>query len=160
MVKIYTLEIRVAFDEFDPPTLASVVPSSGPETGGTAVTLTGTGFTADSPGPNAVTFDGVSATSIVTVNDTTITCVTPAGSGTVDVVVTNNFGAVTLTNGFTYYDDVNFKEMEGKVVTGNTRGSVGDGAHVGLVAKGETRGAVASGNVQGTVIVGDSKGAR
>jgi len=50
-----------------------------------------------------VTFGGVSATSIVTVNDTTITCTTPAGAaGAVNVVVTNNWGSATLVSGFTY----------------------------------------------------------
>lgn len=53
---------------------------------GTAVTITGTGFQSGA----TVTFNGVSATSVVVVNTTTITCNVPAGaSGACVVAVTN-----------------------------------------------------------------------
>ncbi|MFR9754097.1 IPT/TIG domain-containing protein, partial [Nocardia sp. 004] len=65
------------------PTLISVVPDSGPATGGNTVTLTGTGFT----GATAVLFGGVSAVSFTVVSDTQITAVVPAGTGTVEVTV-------------------------------------------------------------------------
>ena len=66
------------------PAITAVAPDSGPETGGTAVTITGTGFT----GATGVTFDGTPGTSFTVVNDTTITVTTPAGTpGTADVVV-------------------------------------------------------------------------
>ncbi|WP_280307711.1 IPT/TIG domain-containing protein [Nocardia abscessus] len=71
------------------PVLASVAPSSGPETGGDTVTLTGTKFT----GTTAVTFDGTPATSFTVVSDTEITAITPAGTGTTDVTVTTAGGA-------------------------------------------------------------------
>ncbi len=70
------------------PTISSLSASLGSETGGTAITITGTGFLA-SP---AVTFGGVTATSIVLVSSTAITCVTPSGAptgSTASVVVTN-----------------------------------------------------------------------
>ena len=64
--------------------ITSLAPTSGPETGGTAVTITGTGFT----GATGVTFDGTPGTSFTVVNDTTITVTTPAGTpGPADVVV-------------------------------------------------------------------------
>lgn len=67
------------------PVITSIVPDEGPESGGTAVTLTGTGFT----GATGVTFDGVPATAVVVVNDTTITAVSPPHApGIVGVVVT------------------------------------------------------------------------
>jgi hypothetical protein len=89
------------FTYHNPPTITSVSPSSGPETGGTPVTVTGTDFT--TAGTTTVTFGGASATSVVVVDALTITCVTPAGTlGQVDVVVTNDFGTDTLVNGFTY----------------------------------------------------------
>ncbi|WP_280244436.1 IPT/TIG domain-containing protein, partial [Nocardia abscessus] len=66
------------------PVLASVTPSSGPETGGDTVTLTGTRFT----GTTAVTFDGTPATSFTVVSDTEITAIAPAGTGRTDVTVT------------------------------------------------------------------------
>jgi hypothetical protein len=83
----------------DQPTVESVVPNSGPSAGGTAVTLTGINYL---PG-STVTFDGVPATEVVVVNDTQITCVTPAHPlGAVDVTVTTTNGSGSLTDGFTY----------------------------------------------------------
>jgi hypothetical protein len=88
----------------NPLTLTKVSPDSGFAPGGGAVTLTGTGFTTGSPGTNTVTFDGVAATAVVAVNDTTITCTTPAGSsGPANVAVTNTKGTQTLNAGFTYF---------------------------------------------------------
>ena len=54
--------------------------------------------------PTTVTFDGILASSVVVVNSTTITAITPAHSaGTVNVVVTNEDGSTsTLTNSYTY----------------------------------------------------------
>ena len=77
----------------------TVSPSSGPASGGTGVTLTGTGFT----GTTGVTFGGTAATSVNVVNSTTVTAVTPANAvGSVDVVITTPSGSATKTNGFTY----------------------------------------------------------
>ena len=70
------------------PTVTGVAPDEGPAAGGTAVTITGTGFT----GTVAVDFADTAATSVVVVSDTQITCVTPVGAGTVDVTVTNAKG--------------------------------------------------------------------
>ncbi|HEX6882807.1 MAG TPA: IPT/TIG domain-containing protein [Planctomycetota bacterium] len=86
------------------PTLTAVTPSSGPGAGGTSVTLTGSGFQADAPGTNAVTFGGVPATAVSVVSDTALTCLTPPGpEGTsVDVVVSNANGTGTLFGGFAY----------------------------------------------------------
>jgi hypothetical protein len=92
------------------PTLTSVSPSIGTQAGGTAVTLTGTGFATawqasgfrDSP---RVLVGNSLATSVVVVSATSITCVTPAalGNGTVSVTVFNGdsqFG--NLASSFTY----------------------------------------------------------
>jgi Na+-translocating ferredoxin:NAD+ oxidoreductase RnfG subunit len=88
------------FTYISTPTITLIDPATGAAAGGTAVTITGTEF-GTTP---AVTFDGVTATSIVRVSATSITCVTPAGSaGAVDVVVTNtDTGTITATDGFTY----------------------------------------------------------
>ncbi|KTD46279.1 IPT/TIG domain-containing protein [Legionella quateirensis] len=81
------------------PTLVSITPNAGTSLGNTAVTLTGTNFTNSS----TVTFDGVSASNIVVINETTLTADTPAhAAGAVDVVVTTAAGSDTLTNGYTY----------------------------------------------------------
>ncbi|MGK8524416.1 IPT/TIG domain-containing protein [Nocardia asteroides] len=77
------------------PALASIQPNSGPETGGNTITLTGTGFT----DTTAVTFDGTPAVSFTVVSDTQLTAVVPAGSGSVDVVVTSTGGT---SNASTY----------------------------------------------------------
>lgn len=86
------------------PNPTSVAPSAGTVDGGTAVTITGTGFDASGGSSEGVTFGGVAATSVVFVNATTITCVTPAhAAGAVSVVVTNGDGTNgTLASGYTY----------------------------------------------------------
>jgi len=87
------------------PVLTGLAPARGADTGGTAVTLTGSGFTGDAAGANEVRFGGVPALSVVTVSDTTITCVTPAGTAAtdVDVRVTNTNGTHVLPAAFRYF---------------------------------------------------------
>lgn len=68
------------------PTVASISPTSGPATGGTSVTITGTGFLAGA----MVAIGGVSCTSVTVNSSTSVSCTTPSGTaGTADVVVTN-----------------------------------------------------------------------
>ncbi|HRO01235.1 MAG TPA: autotransporter domain-containing protein, partial [Nitrobacter sp.] len=81
------------------PSIISVTPNTGPATGGTPVTITGTNFT----GATAVTFGGTAATSITVINDSTITATTPAhAAGSVAVAVTTPGGNASLPGGFTY----------------------------------------------------------
>lgn len=84
------------------PTFTSVSAATGSHAGGTSVTITGTLF----KGPNIqVLFGNVSATSIVVVSATSITCVTPAMSGAsaVNVTIINSDGQqVVATNAFTF----------------------------------------------------------
>ncbi|HEY2467587.1 MAG TPA: IPT/TIG domain-containing protein [Terracidiphilus sp.] len=82
------------------PTVSGVSPGSGPTSGGTAVTITGTNFVTGA----TVQFGTATATNVTVTNSTTITATTPAGSvGAVTVTVTNP-GALTgsLANAFTY----------------------------------------------------------
>lgn len=80
-------------------TIDTVSLSSGPASGGTGVTLTGSGFT----GATSLTFGGTAATSLNVVSSTSVTAVTPAhATGAVDVVITTPSGSATKTNGFTY----------------------------------------------------------
>ncbi len=82
-----------------PPTVTSVSPNSGPTTGGTAVTITGTNFVSGA----TVTFGSAAATNVVVVSSTTITATTPAGSaGAVTVTVTVSGQSGSLASGFTY----------------------------------------------------------
>jgi hypothetical protein len=93
-----------AADEYtyDPkPTVTSLSPTSGPVTGGTTVTITGTGFTTTS----TVDFGTTGAARTVTVvSATEITAVAPPGTGTVYVRVTTPGGRnlVTATGEYTF----------------------------------------------------------
>jgi len=79
------------------PTISGVSPNTGPETGGTTVTLTGTNLT----NASAVTFGGNAAT--ITANTaTSITATVPAGAGSVGVAVTTAGGTATAVNAYSY----------------------------------------------------------
>jgi spore germination protein YaaH len=83
------------------PVVADVVPTSGPGTGGTTVTITGCGLS----GATGVKFGGTAAASFTQVSDTEITAVSPAGAtGTVDVTVTTPGGtsATSAADQFTF----------------------------------------------------------
>lgn len=82
------------------PTVTTVTPASGPLIGGSAITITGTGFLAGA----TVDLGGVAATGVVVVSATSITATTAAhAQGAVLVTVTNTDGqGGTLSGGFTY----------------------------------------------------------
>ena len=81
------------------PTISAVNPNTGATTGGTAITITGTNLT----GASSVQVGSGYATSVVVVNDTTVTAVTPAGTaGAMNVYVTTAGGTTTLVGAFTY----------------------------------------------------------
>ena len=100
------------FNVLAPPTVSAITPQAGPVAGGTAVTITGTGFAASGLGATtAVDFGTVVvnctlAPSPCTVNSpTSLTVTSPAGSaGWVDVTATNVGGtsAISTTDQFTY----------------------------------------------------------
>ena len=73
------------------PRVVSVSPQSGPVSGGTTVTITGTGFT----GTTKVAFGAVAAVSFAVVSDTEITAVTPAQPAGTRVVYVTTAGGVT-----------------------------------------------------------------
>jgi hypothetical protein len=70
------------------PEVLSVTPNSAYERGGTSVTITGSGFTS----ATAVKFGSSSATGFTINSDNSITAISPPGTGTVDVTVTNAKG--------------------------------------------------------------------
>ncbi|MGW5332789.1 IPT/TIG domain-containing protein [Streptomyces bauhiniae] len=80
-----------------PPTITTINPTQGPTTGGTTVTLTGTGMT----GATAVRFGSTNATSFTVNSATQITAVSPPrAAGPVAVTVihpTGNSNSVTFT---------------------------------------------------------------
>jgi PKD repeat protein len=83
-----------------PVTVTSVVPPAGKTAGGKPITVNGTGFLSGA----TITLGGSPATSVVFVNSTKLTAVTPAhAAGFVNVTVTNtNTTNGTLTNGYKY----------------------------------------------------------
>ncbi|MDH6127385.1 IPT/TIG domain-containing protein [Kitasatospora sp. GP82] len=78
------------------PTVTSINPTSGAV--GASATFTGTNYT----NATGVDFGGVAATSFTVNNDTTLTAVAPAGTGTVNVHVTNSAGTSTDVVTYTY----------------------------------------------------------
>jgi len=85
------------------PTLSGLDITSGPSTGGTTVTITGTNFV-NYPSVTAVSFGGVQSSTIMYVSNTKLQALTPANApGPVAVTVTNPDGkSATLNPGFTY----------------------------------------------------------
>ncbi|MEO6922992.1 MAG: IPT/TIG domain-containing protein, partial [Bryocella sp.] len=83
-----------------PLTVSGISPTSGPSAGGTSVTIAGSGFT----GATAVMFGSTAAPSFTVVSDTSITAVSPAGSGLADVTVTTPIGisATSFADQFAY----------------------------------------------------------
>lgn len=89
------------FTYYVPFNITGITPKGGPLTGGTAVTITGTGFIA---GSTYVRIGGTPLAGQTVVNSTTITGVTPIGiAGVADVYVTHPYGAF-LGPIFTYYN--------------------------------------------------------
>jgi IPT/TIG domain len=83
------------FSYLSPPTVKKLSAKRGPGSGGTEVIVTGSGFEE----VTSVDF-GASAAESVTVNSpTSITAVSPAGAGTVDVTVTTPGGTSAIATG-------------------------------------------------------------
>lgn len=79
--------------------ISGISPATGPAAGGTTVTIKGQNLT----GTSAVTFGGTAGTSVTVIDANTVTVVTPAKTaGAYNVVLTDDSGTVTVTNGFTY----------------------------------------------------------
>ncbi|HLK11004.1 MAG TPA: IPT/TIG domain-containing protein [Candidatus Binatia bacterium] len=103
------------------PRVLGVSPTAGPASGGTTVTITGTGFT----NATGVSFGGSAAASFVINADTSITAVSPnAGGGTVDITVTSAGGpsATSASDQFTFVatPTVSGVSPNGGPITGGT----------------------------------------
>lgn len=84
---------------FPDPTVATIAPATGAAAGGTVVTITG----ANLDGVTAVTFDGAAGTALSVLSATQVQVTTPAhAAGAVNVVLTDDGGSATVTNGYTY----------------------------------------------------------
>jgi PKD repeat protein len=94
-----------AFRTYAAPVISSATPASGPAAGGTTVLLLGSGFRSDVLGPNAVTFGGLAARSVTTVDDTRVRAVSPTGvaGSTVELVLRNSNGSALASGGFRFH---------------------------------------------------------
>ncbi len=77
------------------PEVSKVSPTRGPRAGGTTVTITGANFT----GATGVAFGTTSASEFTVDSANSITAVSPAGTGTVDVTVTGAGGVSATVEG-------------------------------------------------------------
>ncbi len=86
--------------DYPRPAVTGISPAYGPRVGGTVVTITGTGFS----GITSVKFGSTAGTITGTTTDTSITAVSPPGSGTIDITVITPGGtsAIGLADRFTY----------------------------------------------------------
>src|SRR6516225_147165 len=82
------------------PTVTNINPNTGPTSGGSSETITGTNFS----GATAVRFGSNAAGSFTVDSATQITATSPAGVGTADVTVTTAGGTSAISSGarFTY----------------------------------------------------------
>jgi hypothetical protein len=82
------------------PTISTIAPNSGPITGGTAITIIGSGYSQGTE----VSIGGLSCSNVMFINSTSLSCITPVGTiGAKSVLITNpDNQSVTLTSGFTY----------------------------------------------------------
>jgi Concanavalin A-like lectin/glucanases superfamily/IPT/TIG domain len=87
------------YETVGPPVITAISPNYGPQTGGTSLTISGTGFDSTT----SVTVDG-NAASITSNTSTLLQVTTPASatSGAKDVVVTTPAGSSTSIGGFIY----------------------------------------------------------
>jgi hypothetical protein len=78
------------YEYTDDPVIGTLTPTTGPETGGTVVTITGANF----GNVTSVTFDGIPGTGLTIVSDTELRVTTPANApGDAAVVVTSPDGS-------------------------------------------------------------------
>lgn len=84
-----------------PPILTNLSQSSGPDSGGNTITITGSEFYSSN---TLVYFGATLATNIVVVSNTQITVTVPPGLGTVDVTVVTPFGTtpIVVADQYTY----------------------------------------------------------
>jgi uncharacterized repeat protein (TIGR01451 family) len=109
-----------------PPTVSLVAPRRGPTTGGQTVTISGANFV---PGRTTVLFGAAPAGAVtVAPGGTSLTCVTPAGTGVVSVQVTT-FGTQTATipNIYTYVDASTTVDLALSLLSSNPSPGFGEG---------------------------------
>lgn len=124
-----TLNINDQLTLYEPVEVTAIDPATGPVTGGTPVTITGSGFT-----PNAtVRIADVPLTDVVVVSDTEITGTTVAGAGgPQDVTVITDDTRGTLEDGFFFEEDFQIIAIEPR------EGSMAGNTYVTVIGRGFT----------------------
>jgi alpha-tubulin suppressor-like RCC1 family protein len=85
------------------PVVSSITPATGPVAGGTTVTVIGQFFSGSYSDSVSAAINGVSGSSLVLIDDSTLTFVTPAGTaGIFDVTVVTGGGLGAIPAAFTY----------------------------------------------------------
>ena len=115
-----------------PIAVSGASPTAGPTSGGTVVTITGTGFQAGA----SVAFGASNSTAVTVTSSTQINAISPpASSGTVAITVTNPDGQSTsLPSGFTYGSGLSLGSISpstGPVTGGTTVTILGSGFQSG-----------------------------
>lgn len=109
------------FTYIDAPQVIGISPDSGSEEGGTIVSVFGNHFVDGAE----VMFGDVEATAVSFVDEHQIDATTPAGTGTVNVTVTNpDDQEYSLGNAFTYTEE---EDTSGEIVNGSIPASGGFG---------------------------------
>src|SRR5436190_9119496 len=135
------------------PTITSITPATGPTSGNTVVTISGTNFQSGA----TVKIGGVAATNVNVVDATTITAMTPFGPATEqvatkkDVAVTMTSGAAMLTAAFLYTRpalSVTLVTPSSAPPAGGTKVSITGTGFTSALASSITIGGVAATNLQ------------
>ncbi len=84
------------------PRIEAITPNSGPQSGGISCRIRGENFLDGSPGTTSVWFDDNPAADVVVVDENTIQCTVPAGTGRANVEVRNDQGSRINADDFIY----------------------------------------------------------
>lgn len=118
-----------------PPIVSGISPSYGPKAGGTSVLITGSGF----KGVSAVTFGTALASGITIDSDSQIRVTAPAGSGLVNVTVTNSTGTSAVNSSAQFYYQTAATPASPMITSlSTTSGSQAGGTQVVLTGSGFT----------------------
>jgi alpha-tubulin suppressor-like RCC1 family protein/sugar lactone lactonase YvrE len=108
---------------YGPPSVTNVQPNLGSESGGSAVTISGKNFRLASE----VKFGQTKAARFTINSDTSISAVSPPGTGTVDVTVTNPSG----TSATSAADQYTYNHLLARAWGANEHGQLGNGTTTG-----------------------------
>ncbi len=119
------LNTEIDYGLAPPPAVSGLSLGGGPASGGTQVTVAGSGFT----GVTAVTFGATAALSFTPGTDSQLTATSPAGTGTVDVTVTTPAGTsgANPADRFTYLQVTGVSPATGLAAGGYTVAVSGSG---------------------------------